>query len=51
MQALIENGLNPSSDYDYIEGGIANDRVIDTINLYMPGLMSADTALERLSQH
>lgn len=44
-------GLNPATDYDYIEGGIANDRVIDTINLYMAGLMSADIALKRLSEH
>ena len=26
-------GLNPAAAFDYIEGGIANDRVIDTINL------------------
>lgn len=44
-------GLDPSADYDYIEGGIADDRVIDTINLYMSGLMSADIALKRLSMH
>ena len=44
-------GLNPAAEYDYIEGGVANDRVIDTINLYMAGLMSADIALKRLSEH
>lgn len=44
-------GFNPSSAYDYIEGGIANDRVVDTINLYMSGLMSSDIALKRLSMH
>ena len=37
--------------YDYIEGGVANDRVGDTVNLYMLGLMDIDTALGRLSQH
>lgn len=37
--------------YDYIEGGVANDRVVDTINLYMAGLMDENTALLRLSQH
>lgn len=37
--------------YDYIEGGVANDRVVDTVNLYMLGLMDLDTALGRLSQH
>ena len=38
-------------NYDYIEGGVANDRVVDTVNLYMAGLMDEDTALMRLSQH
>lgn len=44
-------GLNPSVNYDYIEGGIANDRVIDTVNLYISGLMSSDVALKRLAIH
>lgn len=34
--------------YDYIEGGIANDRVVNTIRLYMTGFISADEALKRL---
>lgn len=37
--------------YDYIEGGVANDRVVDTINLFMTGLMDKATALRRLSEH
>lgn len=37
--------------FDYIEGGVANDRVVDTINLYMAGLMDKATALHRLSEH
>ena len=40
-----------SKDYDYIEGGVANDRVIDTVNLYLAGLMTQETALARLSEH
>lgn len=40
-----------TDSYDYIEGGVANDRVVDTVNLYMAGLMDEDTALLRLSQH
>ena len=44
-------GLNPAANYDYIEGGIANDRVIDTVNLYISGLMSSDIALKRLAMH
>ena len=35
-------------DYDIIEGGIANDRVFNTIELYDAGLISKDAALERL---
>ncbi|MBQ8703796.1 MAG: DUF3990 domain-containing protein [Bacteroidales bacterium] len=42
---------NPAKDYDYIEGGVANDRVVDTVNLYMQGLMTLDVALARLSEH
>jgi hypothetical protein len=45
------NGWDASLEYDYIEGGVANDRVIDTIRLYMDGLMDLQTALRRLSLH
>ena len=44
-------GKNMTRDYDYIEGGVANDRVIDTINLYIVGLMTKETALTRLSEY
>ena len=44
-------GADIASIYDYVEGGVANDRVVDTVNLYMTGLMHLDTALQRLSQH
>lgn len=44
-------GQQVAENYDYIEGGVANDRVIDTVNLYMAGLMDEDTALQRLAQH
>ena len=44
-------GQEVASAYDYIEGGVANDRVVDTVNLYMLGLMDIDTALGRLSRH
>ena len=45
------NGENPAKSYDYIEGGVANDRVVDTVNLYTAGLMDLDTALRELSKH
>ena len=41
----------PWEGYDIIKGGIANDRVIDTIRLYMFGNMEKSTALRRLSEH
>ena len=44
-------GENVAAKYDYIEGGVANDRVVDTVNLYMAGLMDLNTALARLSEH
>jgi len=45
------NGQKPWENYDIIEGGIANDRVVDTVNLYSLGLMDEETALSRLSEH
>lgn len=44
-------GNMPWAEFDYVEGGVANDRVIDTINLYMADLMTRDKALEKLSEH
>lgn len=49
--AQSRKGLKPWKEYDFVEGGIADDRVVDTVNLYLLGLMTADVALERLAQH
>lgn len=38
-------------DYDVIEGGVANDNVIDTVEDYIRGRMSAEAALSELSKH
>ena len=35
-------------EYDIIEGGIANDRIFNTIELYAAGLTPREEALERL---
>lgn len=43
------HGQVPWKDYDVIEGGIANDSVIDTIDAYMSGLITADIALGQLA--
>lgn len=41
-------GNRPWDGYDYIEGGVADDRVVNTIRLYMGGYISAQNALSRL---
>ncbi len=41
-------GGNEWAQYDIIEGGIANDRVFNTIELYSDGLISDKEALQRL---
>lgn len=53
LEFIVGNrgGQNPAKDYDYIEGGVANDRVVDTVNLYTVGLMDLNTALRELSKH
>ena len=35
--------------YDWIEGGVADDRVVDTVESYIAGLMSTEEALKRLT--
>lgn len=37
------------NEFDVIEGGIANDKVFNTIDLYFSGTMSRDDALGRLA--
>lgn len=44
-------GRNLAAEYDIIEGGVANDRVIDSIEAYMAGLMPKELCLQRLSEH
>ena len=45
------NGKREWEGFEVIEGGVANDRVIDTVEDYMRGRMSAEAALEELSKH
>lgn len=42
------NGENIWSQYDYVEGGVADDRVINTVTLYVQGAISKAEALRRL---
>lgn len=44
-------GEMPWREYDYVEGGIADDRVITTIEDYLNGDISMEYALKRLSEH
>ncbi|MBR6057601.1 MAG: DUF3990 domain-containing protein [Victivallales bacterium] len=37
--------------FDVIEGGVANDRVIDTVEAYMSDLIPRDVALRNLKAH
>ena len=46
--AESRRGSNPWAQYDWIEGGIANDRVISTVVAYVDGFINAQQALDRL---
>lgn len=45
------SGKNVWSQYDIIEGGVANDRVIDTVEAFIAGQIDEDKALGELSKH
>lgn len=45
------DGIKVWRDYDIIEGGVANDRVIDTVEAYKAGQISEEAALKELSKH
>lgn len=50
--AKSRKNMKPWEGYDWIEGGIANDRVISTVDAYIDGYMSADQAMDKLvNQH
>lgn len=42
------DGSKDYLNYDIIEGGIANDKVFNTVELYFTGLIDKSTALQRL---
>jgi hypothetical protein len=49
--ANSRTGKRPWANYDCIEGGIANDRVIDMVEAYIAGTATAEFALSELSKH
>lgn len=42
-------GGNIHADYDVVEGGVANDNVIDTVEDYEKGIITAEQALGQLT--
>lgn len=44
-------GKMPWKGFDIIEGGVANDRVIDTVEGYIAGTIDEEHVLRQLAQH
>ena len=53
LHFIVNNrdGGDDWKQWDIIEGGVANDRVIDTLENYKAGLIDEETALSLLAQH
>ncbi len=53
LHFIVNNrlGKNAAADFDYVEGGVANDRVIDSIMEYMQGRINEETTLGNLAYH
>ena len=45
---VCRNGGEPEVRYDAVEGGVANDKVFNTVDLYFAGVISKSEALGRL---
>jgi len=46
--ALCRKGQKPEPAYDVVSGGVANDKVFNTVDLYFAGVITKDEALGRL---
>lgn len=42
------SGKDVWKKYDYVEGGVADDRVINAVSLYTQGFLSRDEVLRRI---
>ena len=53
LEFIIANRLGKEIEqrFDLVEGGVANDRVIDTVEAYMANMMPLNVALRELSRH
>ena len=45
---ICRRGQQPAEIYDAVSGGVANDKVFNTVDLYFAGVISKDEALGRL---
>lgn len=45
---ICRNGNKPEQIYDAVSGGVANDKVFNTVDLYFAGIISKEEALGRL---
>ena len=45
---VCRHGDIPQQQYDAVEGGVANDKVFNTVDLYFAGVISKEEALGRL---
>ena len=46
--AVCRHGGKPQQQYDAVEGGVANDKVFNTVDLYFAGVITKTEALGRL---
>lgn len=46
--AVCRHGGMPEQQYDAVEGGVANDKVFNTVDLYFAGVITKQEALGRL---
>ena len=53
LEFIVANrqGTYHGPEYDLVDGGVANDRVIDTVEAYMADMMPIETALRNLAMH
>lgn len=45
---VCRRGQQPTETYDAVSGGVANDKVFNTVDLYFAGVISKEEALGRL---
>ena len=46
--SACRRGVEPPHRYDVVEGGVANDKVFNTVDLYFAGVITKQAALGRL---